>query len=144
MNSWVSAGGEKRAFTLEIGTKNQRFLENLTLAAESRSIHLIVAMTVYMPVGHWHYTRARFTVLVSSNDEIAVHSCPLLCLRRGRLRNLGADCSIWSELRNNNTAINLQTFTSSSGSRRSSACDQGPYCGIFSQICFLDDLRVWV
>jgi len=52
MNSWVSAGGEKRAFTLEIGTKNQRFLENLTLAAESRSIHLIVAMTVYMPVGH--------------------------------------------------------------------------------------------
>jgi len=37
-------------------------------------------MTVYLPV--WHQcTRVRFTVLVSCNDEIAVHSCPLLRLQ---------------------------------------------------------------
>jgi len=36
-------------------------------------------MTVYLSV--WHScTRARFTVLVSYNDEIAVRSRPLLCL----------------------------------------------------------------
>jgi len=38
---------------------------------------------------------------------------------RGRLRNLSAA----SLLRNNNTAVNLQTFTSNYGSRRFSACD---------------------
>ena len=43
-------------------------------------MHLIVAKTVSLPV--WHYcTRARFTVLVSCNGEIAVRSCPLLCLQ---------------------------------------------------------------
>jgi len=94
MHSRVSAGGTKRAFPLEIGTKNQKFLENLTLAAKSQSIHLNGCndSSLYLPV--WHCRRARFTVLVSCND--AVHSCPLLCLQRGRLGKLGADCSIWS------------------------------------------------
>jgi len=46
----VRGGGTKWAFPLEIGTKNQKFLENVTLAAESLSIHLIDAMTVYLPV----------------------------------------------------------------------------------------------
>jgi len=41
-------------------------------------------MTVYLPVRHY-CTRARFTVLVSCNDEIAVRSCPLLCLQTGFL-----------------------------------------------------------
>jgi len=50
MHSWAFAGG-KRAFALmEIGTKNQKFIENLKLATKSRLIHLIVAMTVYLPV----------------------------------------------------------------------------------------------
>jgi len=39
-------------------------------------------MTVYLLVWHWHRTRARFIVLVSCNDEIAISSCPLLCLQR--------------------------------------------------------------
>ena len=44
--------GEKHAFAppLEIGTKNQIFLENLKLAAKFRLIH--VAMTVDLPVSH--------------------------------------------------------------------------------------------
>jgi len=37
-------------------------------------------MTIYLPVWHWHGTRARFTVLVSSSDGIEVRSCQLLCL----------------------------------------------------------------
>jgi len=50
--SWVSTGGWlKRAFDpLEIWTKNQKFIENLKLAARLLLIHLIVAMTVVLPV----------------------------------------------------------------------------------------------
>jgi len=48
---WASAGGTKRAFSpLEIGTKNQKFLENLKLAPKFRLIYLIVVMPVYLPV----------------------------------------------------------------------------------------------
>jgi len=47
---------------------------------------LTLAMTVYLPVWHWHCTRVRFTVLVlcsETSDEFAIHSaCPLLCLQR--------------------------------------------------------------
>jgi len=44
----------------------------------------------------------------------------------------------WSLLRNNNTAVNLQKFTPSYGSRRFAACYQGSHWGFFStQICFL-------
>jgi len=53
----------------------------LTSAAQFRSIDLILAMTVHLPVWHSHCTRARFTVLVSCSAELAVHSCPLLCLQ---------------------------------------------------------------
>jgi len=35
---------------LEIGSKSKKILENLKLAAKFRKIHLIVAMTVYLPV----------------------------------------------------------------------------------------------
>jgi len=43
----------------------------------------------------------------------------------------------WSILRSNNTAINLQTSTSSYGSRRFVACDQSSHCVFFSaQIYF--------
>jgi len=42
-------------------------------------------MTVYLPVWHSHCTSARFTVMVSCSDEIAVHSCPSFACR-GKLR----------------------------------------------------------
>jgi len=35
---------------LEIGTKNRKFLEKLKLAVKFRLIHLIVAITVDLPV----------------------------------------------------------------------------------------------
>jgi len=39
-------------------------------------------MTVHLPVWHSHCTWVRFTVLVSCSDQLAIHSCPLICLQR--------------------------------------------------------------
>jgi len=50
---------------LENGTRNQKFLENLTSAAWFELIYLFLAMTVYLLVWHSHCTRARFTALAS-------------------------------------------------------------------------------
>jgi len=41
-------------------------------------------MTLCFPVWHSHCTTARFTVQVSCNGELAVHSCSLLCVARLR------------------------------------------------------------
>jgi len=47
-----------------------------------------------------------FTVTVSCRDELAVHSCPLLCLQR---RAIGSGLFyVRSLLRNNDMATNLQ------------------------------------
>jgi len=49
--TWASAGGQNGHLPpLEIRITNQIFLENLKLAAKFRLIHLIVAMTVDLPV----------------------------------------------------------------------------------------------
>jgi len=65
--------------SLEIGTKNENFLENFTPAAQLRLIDLFLA--IYLPVRHSHGTTARITVPVSCSAELAVHSCPLRCLQ---------------------------------------------------------------
>jgi len=49
-------------------------------------------MTVCFPVWHSHCARTRFTALVLRIDELAVLSCPLLCLQR-RLRKSRDGCS---------------------------------------------------
>jgi len=47
--SWVSAGGAKRAFVpLEIGTKKEKFLENVKSAVQFRLVGLIFAMVVFL------------------------------------------------------------------------------------------------
>jgi len=80
--------------------------ENLKLAAKFGLIHLIIATTVYLPVCHWQRrARTRFTILVSCNDEIALRSCPLLCLQRQVAQLVRGLFYCWSLLRNNNTAI---------------------------------------
>jgi len=54
----------------------------VTSAAQFQLIDLFLAITVYyLPVRHSHGTRVTFTVLVSCSAELAVHSCPLLCLQ---------------------------------------------------------------
>ena len=59
-------------------------------------------------------------------------SDPILCLQRQFAKLVSRLLYSWSFLRNNNTAINLQMLTSSYGSVRFVACDQGPHWG-FSQ-----------
>jgi len=68
---------------------------------------------------------------VPCSDEIAVRSCPLLCLQE-QVANLARRLFYcWSLLHNNNTAINLQKFPSSYGKRRFSAWVQGSHCRLF-------------
>jgi len=55
----------------------------------------------------------------------------LLCLQKQVAKLTSGLLYSWSLLRNNNTAINLQMFTSSYGSRRFAACDQGSHLGFF-------------
>jgi len=50
LHAWASVwGGAKRAFaSLEIGTKNQKFLENRKSSAKFRLVGVILAMTDYL------------------------------------------------------------------------------------------------
>jgi len=75
---------------VEIGTKNQNFLENLKSVALFRVINFL-QMTVYLSIWHSHCTRARFTVwcdAVMSLQFTHVHSFACRC----KLRNWKADC----------------------------------------------------
>jgi len=126
VNFWAGKWSSARGQPLEIGSKNQNFLESLNLAAKFRLIQSIL-VSVYLSI--WHCSRARFTVLVSCND-IAVRSCQLLCLQSQVLKLASGLFHWWSSLRNNSTAINVETFASSCDSRRISACDQGSHCGV--------------
>jgi len=65
-----------------------------------------------------HCTRVRFVVMVSRNDKLAVHSCPLLCLQRWVAKVASGLFDCWSSLRSNNMATNLQRFTLYYGGRR--------------------------
>jgi len=59
----------------------------------------------------------------SCSDELAVHSCPLLCLQR-RVANVASGLFYcWSLLGNNNMATNLQKFTLYYSSKRFVAWD---------------------
>jgi len=86
-------GGTGICPLLEIGTKKQKFLENVKSGIEFWLFGLILAMTVCLPTWHSHGTRVSFTVLITCSYKLAVHSCPLLAYR-GRLWNSGANCSI--------------------------------------------------
>jgi len=46
----VRRGGKTGIFPPEIETKNEKFLEKLKAATQFRSIDLILAMAVYLPV----------------------------------------------------------------------------------------------
>jgi len=54
-----------------------------------------------------------------------------LCLQRQIAKPASGLLHSWSLLHNNNTATNLQMFTSNNGSRRFSACDQGSHWFFF-------------
>jgi len=107
---------------LEIGTKKQKFLENVKSAVQFWSVGLILAMTVYFPIWHSHCTRVRFTVLVTCSYELCYLLNPVLCLQR-QVEKLGGELFYyWPLLRNNNMATNLRRCTSSHGGRRFAQC----------------------
>ena len=110
------AGEAKRAFSsrLEIGIRNKIFLEKPEVGI---LIDLILAVTVFLPIWNLHCTRVRFTVIVTCSDELAVHSCPLLCLQRWIAKVTSGLFYCWSLLRNNNMATTLQRFTLYYGSK---------------------------
>jgi len=91
--------------------------KKLKWASHFRLTYLILAMTAFFPVWNSHCTRVRFTAIVSCSDELAVHSCPLLCLQRWVAKLASGSFYCWSLLPINNMATNLQKFTSYSSSR---------------------------
>jgi len=114
MIAWASAGQGRQnghlpsAWKLELGTKY--FWQNLESVSYFRLIDLLV--------WNLHCTRVRFTVVVSCRDELAVHSCPLLCLQMWVAKVARGLFCCWSLLRNNNMATNLQNLTLYYGGRR--------------------------
>ena len=88
----------------------------IMITVNSCNDSLFAGMTLTLRKSHG------FTVLVSCSDELAVHSCPLLC-RQGQVAKLSSEffyCS--SSLRNKTMAKNLQRFILRSGNGRFLAC----------------------
>jgi len=67
---------------LESGIKNQLFLEKLEVGILILINWFDSSNDSFLPVWNSRCTRVRFTVIVSCSDELAVHSCSLLCLQR--------------------------------------------------------------
>jgi len=127
MMAWASAGPGRQNGHLppawKLGLRTKYFWIKLKSVSWFQLIDLILAMTVFLPVWNLHCTRVRFTVVVSCNDELAVHSCPLLCLQRWVAKFASGLFYCWSSLCNNNMATNLQRFTLYYSSRRFVAWD---------------------
>jgi len=112
-----------RRTCLEIGIRNQIFLEKPEVGILIPITWIDSCNDSFLPVWNSHCTRVRFTVVVSCSDELAVHSCPLLCLQRWVAKVASRLFCCWSLLRYNNMATNLQRFTLHHGSRRFVAWD---------------------
>ena len=112
---------------LEIGTKNQIFLEKPEVGILIPINWFDSCNDSFLPVWNSHCTRVRFTDIVSCSDELAVHSGTLLCLQRLVAKAASGLFYCWSLLHNNNMAKNLQKFTLHHGSRRFVAWDCWTY-----------------
>jgi len=115
----------KRAFAprLEIGIRNKIFLEKPEVGILIPINWFDCCNDSFLPVWNLHCTKVRFTVAVPCCDELAVHSCLLLCLQRWVAKVASGLFYCWSLLRNNNMARTLQRFTLYYGSRRFVAWD---------------------
>jgi len=121
---WTSAGGAKRAFALplEIGTKKEKFLENVKSAVQFLSVGLILAVTVFADMT---LTLHKSQVHCFANMQLwACRSLnSLLCLQR-QVAKLARDLFYhWPLLRNNNMGSNLRRCTSSHWRKRFAACN---------------------
>ena len=108
---------------VEIGIMNQIFLEKPEVGILIPINWFDSCNDSFLRVRNSHCTRVMFTVVMSCSDDLAVHSCALLCLQR-RVANVASGLFYcWSLLRNNNMATNLQKFTLYYGGRRFVAWD---------------------
>jgi len=131
--TWASVGGRQKGICppLEIETKNENFLEKLKLAAQFWSIDLIscngnlcIIMTLALHASQVHCFGVMYCYdMVLCSDELADHSCPLLCLQRQVVKLASGLLYCRSLLRNNNMATNLHRFTSSNGRKCFATCD---------------------
>jgi len=119
------AGEPKRSFVprLEIGIKYQVFLERPEVGILIPINWFDSCNDSFFPAWNSHCTRVRFTVTVSCSHELAVHSCPLLCLQRWVAEVARGLFYCWFLLRDNNMTTNLQRFTLFYVSRRFVAWD---------------------
>jgi len=85
----VRKEGKPGIYPLEIGTKNQKFLENPKSAAKFRLIDLIHAVVVYLLVWRWHCPLFWCHAVMSL---YFTHIRSSVCWSRP-LPNLRADCS---------------------------------------------------
>jgi len=90
-------------------------------------------MTVYLPIWHWHCTRTSSLFWCYAIMRLQFAHVRLLWLQRQVAKLSSGLFCCWSLLRNSTMAMNLQTITSSYGSRRFAACDQGSHWGFFSR-----------
>jgi len=81
------------------------------------SLCRIVLLLVFI----WQQTSG--SQLMSCSDELAVHSCPLLCLQRPVAKVASGLFYCWSLSRNNTMATDLQKFMLYYSSRRFDAWD---------------------
>ena len=112
--------GAKRVFAprVEIGIMNQIFLEKPEVGILIPINWFDSCNDSFLPVWNSHCTRVRFIAVVSCSDELAAHSCPLLCLQRRVAKVPSGLFYCWSLLRNNNIVTSLQRFTLYYGGRR--------------------------
>ena len=93
--AWASAGGENGhlpPWRLGLSTN---FFRKREVIKQVSIYWFNFAMSIYLPIWHSHCTRFRFIHFTVS--ELAVRSCPLLCVTK---RASGFICC-WSLLRNN-------------------------------------------
>jgi len=101
--TWASAGGGKNGHLrpLEIGIKNQKYKKKTEVSSltpiswfNSCNDSLFAGMRLTLHKSQVH-------VMVSCSDELAVHSCPLLCLQWQVAKLASELFYCWSLLRNN-------------------------------------------
>jgi len=93
-------GGKSGISPLEIGIKNQTFLEKPEVGILIPNNWFDSCNDKFLLVWNSHCTRVRFTVIVFCSDELAVHSCLFLCLQRWVAQDASGLFYRWSLLRN--------------------------------------------
>jgi len=87
------------------------------------SLKIIAKIFLYCTLLNHYESKVHSYGRVSCSDELAVHTCPLLCLQKRVAKVAIGLFYCWSSLRNNSMATNLQRFTLFYVSRRFVAWD---------------------